>query len=91
MGIFLFWVGLVGLLVGLVTVIRPIRRIRISTRKKAGLVLAASVALILVGGAISPKKDSGSSDTATARPTAQRPVVTATAGSTASAARSLPG
>jgi micrococcal nuclease len=54
MGTLLILAGLVGLIVGVVSLVRPIQRLRIATRKQAGLVTAASFVIVMIGGALSP-------------------------------------
>ncbi len=49
MGALLGIVGRVGVVVGVISLIRPIQRLRITTRKQAGIVTAASFVLLLVG------------------------------------------
>lgn len=72
MGTLLIVAGLAGLIVGGISLIRPIQRLRIATRKQAGVVTAASFVLLLVGGALTPT-DAG--DTAT--PSPNEPAATA--------------
>lgn len=87
MGSFLFLTAFAGLIVGLITLIRPIRRIRISSRKRAGVVVGMSVAAMMIVGALSPKNDGSASSsaqaarvaTATTRPTATVAVAAPTA------------
>jgi hypothetical protein len=53
-------VGLTGMLimvVGLVTLIKPIRRLKIGTRRRAGAVLAGGFALMIVGVVLAPSRD----------------------------------
>ncbi len=57
MGGLLILVGLAGFLFGLVSLIRPLGRLRVETRKQAGLVVGASFVVILAGGAILPPED----------------------------------
>jgi hypothetical protein len=47
----LLTMGLIGSLVGLITLVRPIARIRISSRGRAGLLLAVSVLATTAGAA----------------------------------------
>ena len=54
MGTLLILAGLVGLIVGVVSLVRPIQRLRIATRKQASLVTAASFVIVMIGGALSP-------------------------------------
>ncbi|MEO6398198.1 MAG: hypothetical protein ABIP13_06990 [Tepidiformaceae bacterium] len=53
----LIFIGLVGLIVGLVTLVKPIERVRVTNRKRAVCVLGASLALMIVGGLITPTSD----------------------------------
>jgi hypothetical protein len=53
----LILVGLAGFLFGLVNLVRPLGRLRIETRMQAGLVVGASVVVMIVGGAFLPLVD----------------------------------
>lgn len=57
-GHLLILAGFVGLITGVVTLIHPIRQIRIPTRKVAGIVAGVSLAVMILGGAISPRVQS---------------------------------
>ncbi len=54
MGGLLILVGLVGFLFGLVNLVRPLDRLRVETRGQAGLVVAGSLVVMIVGGALLP-------------------------------------
>ena len=58
MGGFLVLVGLGGFLFGIVNLIRPLGRLRIETRGQAGAVVAGSLVLVLIGGAVLPPNES---------------------------------
>ena len=61
MGTLLILAGLAGLIVGGISLIRPIQRLRIATRKQAGVVTAASFVIVMIGGALSPTDASNQS------------------------------
>jgi hypothetical protein len=54
MGGLLILVGLAGFFFGLVNLVRPLGRLRVETRKQAGLVVAGSFVVMLAGGALLP-------------------------------------
>ena len=54
MGGLLILVGLAGFLFGLVNLVRPLGRLRVETRGQAGLVVAGSFVVGIVGGALLP-------------------------------------
>ena len=54
MGGLLILVGLAGFLFGLVNLVRPLGRLRVETRKQAGLVVAGSLVVMIIGGALLP-------------------------------------
>lgn len=47
-------IGMVLFIVSIITLVRPIKRIKLGTRKRAGLALGASVVLFIVGASIMP-------------------------------------
>lgn len=55
---FFILVGLGGMLAGIISLIKPLRFLRIHTRKTAAGVLAGSFILMVIGGAILPPADS---------------------------------
>ncbi len=57
MGGLLILVGLTGLIFGLVNLVRPLGWLGVETRKQAGLVVGASVVVMILGGAILPPVD----------------------------------
>ena len=73
-GMIMFLAGFAGIIIGAVTLIHPIQRIRIPTRKLAGLVIGASFVVFVVGAGISPPKDKAS-----------KPIPSATAATTSAA------
>ena len=54
-GHLLILAGFLGLILGVVTLIHPIQQMRIPTRKVAGIVAGVSLAVMILGGAISPR------------------------------------
>ena len=54
MGGLLILVGLAGFLFGLVNLVHPLGRLRVETRKQAGLVVAVSFVVMIIGGALLP-------------------------------------
>ncbi len=48
-------VAMVGFIIGAVALIRPIQKIKLGTRKRAGLMMAAAFVLFFVGASIMPK------------------------------------
>jgi hypothetical protein len=54
MGGLLILVGLAGFLFGLVNLVRPLGRLRVETRGRAGLIVAGSSVVMLIGGALLP-------------------------------------
>ena len=54
MGGLLILVGLAGFIFGLVNLVRPLGRLRVETRGQAGLVVAGSLVVMIVGGALLP-------------------------------------
>lgn len=47
-------IGMVLFIVSIIALVRPIKRIKLGTRKRAGLALGASVVLFIVGASIMP-------------------------------------
>lgn len=60
MGALIGLLGFVGLIVGLVSLIRPLRFLRINSRKQAGIVIGISFVLLLAGVALTPTEDDDS-------------------------------
>lgn len=84
MGGLLILIGLGGFLFGLMNQIRPFGRLRFASRGQAGLVLGASLALIIIGAAISPTRDLDSPQSSpTASVSTSATVVSSTLTSTA--------
>lgn len=91
----LIFIGLAGLILGVVTLIYPIQRLRIPTRKMAGIVLGASFVVMIVGGAVTPTKDdkkaiSASANTPAATTAAQAKQTLAAATTATAAAKDTP-
>lgn len=57
MGGFLIFVGLITLLIGIVSLIKPLQFLRITTRKTGFVVLVAGLVIIMVGALLSPVED----------------------------------
>lgn len=57
LGGLLIFIGLLGLILGIVTLIKPVGRLRIPTRRVAGAVLAASFVVMIFGGILTPSKN----------------------------------
>jgi micrococcal nuclease len=77
MGTFLVLTGLFGLLFGLVNVVYPLGKWRVTTRKRGGAVLGSSFALMLIGGLLLPPVDEPA-EAATPSTTTTVPVVETT-------------
>lgn len=60
MGGFLVLVGCLGILVGLINVVYPIRKLKITSRKMAAAVLGASFVIVVVGGILLPPSEPAS-------------------------------
>jgi hypothetical protein len=90
MGPLLGLLGLGGLLFGLISLVRPLGWFGVTTRKQAAWVLAASLAVTIIGAAItSPTEDSGEpvateTTTTTTTTTSTTPTTTSTSTSTSS-------
>src|SRR6266851_1020533 len=54
MGPMFIVIALLGVLVGIITLIKPIRFIGVPTRKRAAMVLGAAVLAFMIGGALLP-------------------------------------
>ena len=69
MGVLIGLLGFVGLIIGIISLIRPLKIRRIKSRKQAGTVIGISFVLVLIGGALTPTEDADSdvvaSDTTT--------------------------
>ena len=61
MGGLLILVGLAGFIFGLVNLVRPLGRLRVETRGQAGLVVGASIVVMVVGGILLPPVDDADS------------------------------
>ncbi len=57
MGGLLILIGLAGFVFGLVNLVRPLGRLRVKTRGQAGLVVGASIVVMVVGGMLLPPVD----------------------------------
>lgn len=57
MGGFLIFVGLIALLTGVISLIKPLHFLRITTRKMGAIVLVSGFMILMVGGALSPVED----------------------------------
>ncbi len=62
MGGFLILIGLIGFIVGVVSLFRPIRALRIKNRKQAAVVVGVSFVVLLVGGALIPVEEDVTDD-----------------------------
>lgn len=66
-GVLLVLAALAGLILGVITLIRPIRRLGLGTRKRASLALAASFIAFIIGAAMLPPTQENEMATETAQ------------------------
>ena len=86
MGGLLILVGLAGFIFGLVNLVRPLGRLRVETRGQAGLVVGASVVVMVVGGMLLPPVDDADSIPVASETTLLTPPSTTVATTTSSVA-----
>ena len=57
MGVFLIFVGLIVFLIGIISLIKPLRFLRITTRKMGAIVLVSAFVILMLGASLSPVEE----------------------------------
>ena len=70
MGAILVMIGLVAMVMGVVGIIRPLPKLQIPDRKRAGLMLTGGVVVLLVAASVAPQQEKGVVSTASQQGTA---------------------